>query len=129
MEERKKNKFGINLFAVIIAFVFGLTVGQVDFESLYTKTPEKISRSENARVSTVEYKAPSTSHTAEALPTEWATVIIQKVTEENSDTVYRTPTGKRYHLDSYCAGVNFIESTVEESEALGLTPCKKCAGG
>ena len=48
---------------------------------------------------------------------------------DGAETVYRTPTGKRYHLDSYCAGVNYIESTVEESTALGLTPCKKCAGG
>lgn len=129
MEETRKNKFGINLFAVIIAFVFGLTLGQIDFESLHTKTSEKISRTEATQASTGIYRAEDTLSTVEAVTAEEAPVIIQGVTEEKSDTVYRTPTGKRYHLDSHCAGVNYIESTIEESTALGLTPCKKCAGG
>ena len=41
-------------------------------------------------------------------------------------TVYKTPTGKRYHYDSQCNGGTYIESTLEEVTRLGLTPCQKC---
>lgn len=46
-----------------------------------------------------------------------------------SRTVYVTPTGKRYHYDGNCNGGTYIESTLEQALARGLTPCKKCAGG
>lgn len=41
--------------------------------------------------------------------------------------IYRTPTGKRYHLDAECGGKNSYETTLAEATASGLTPCKKCA--
>lgn len=129
MEETKKNKFGVNLLAVILAFVFGLTIGQVDFDAMLNKTSGKISRGETTQASTEAYKAEGQTNSSESLPTEEKPVIIQNVTEEKANTVYRTPTGKRYHLDLFCAGSSYIESTLEESTALGLTPCKKCAGG
>ena len=47
----------------------------------------------------------------------------------NSRTVYVTATGKRYHYDSKCGNGNYYESTLEEAKSMGLTPCKKCAGG
>lgn len=43
--------------------------------------------------------------------------------------VYRTPSGKRYHLDPDCGGENSYEVSFEDAESAGLTPCKKCAGG
>lgn len=46
---------------------------------------------------------------------------------ESFSNVYRTPTGKRYHLDPECGGKNSYEVTLEEAEAAGLTPCQKCA--
>ena len=46
-----------------------------------------------------------------------------------SRTVYVTPTGKRYHYDGNCNGGTYIESTLEQALARGLTPYKKCAGG
>ena len=46
-----------------------------------------------------------------------------------SRTVYVTPTGKRYHYDGNCNGGTYIESTLDQALARGLTPCKKCAGG
>lgn len=49
--------------------------------------------------------------------------------EQQSRTVYITPTGKRYHYDGSCNGGTYIESTLDEALSLGLTPCKKCAGG
>lgn len=48
---------------------------------------------------------------------------------EGTQTVYATPSGKRYHLDSACPGENGREITWDEVAARGLTPCKKCAGG
>lgn len=45
----------------------------------------------------------------------------------NTSKIYRTPTGKRYHLDADCGGKNSYETTLEEAISDGLTPCKKCA--
>ena len=44
-----------------------------------------------------------------------------------SNTVYKTPTGKRYHKDPDCAGKNAIQTTLDEAVAAGLTPCGTCA--
>lgn len=41
--------------------------------------------------------------------------------------IYRTPTGKRYHLDAQCGGKNSYEVTLDEALNAGLTPCSKCA--
>ncbi len=46
---------------------------------------------------------------------------------EIEDTVYRTPTGKRYHLDPNCGGKNSYKITKEQAKGAGLTPCSKCA--
>lgn len=48
-------------------------------------------------------------------------------TQTTGQTVYITPTGKRYHLSSTCGGKNSY--AVDISEVGGRTPCKKCAGG
>ncbi len=42
-------------------------------------------------------------------------------------TVYKTPSGKKYHLES-CRIVNNVSSeiTLAEAAALGLEPCKIC---
>lgn len=44
-----------------------------------------------------------------------------------SSIVYRTPSGKRYHLISTCGGANSYEVTREQAIAAGLSPCQKCA--
>lgn len=49
--------------------------------------------------------------------------------QTNSRTVYITPTGKKYNYDNNCNGGTYIPSTLAEAQAMGLTPCKKCAGG
>lgn len=46
---------------------------------------------------------------------------------EDSETVYRTPMGKRYHLISTCGGKNSYEISRDEAICAGLTPCQKCA--
>ena len=45
----------------------------------------------------------------------------------NSQTVYRTPTGKKYHLDPDCGGKNSKATTLDSALSSGLTPCQKCA--
>jgi len=47
--------------------------------------------------------------------------------EDNSQTVYKTPTGKRYHFDPDCGGKNSTATTLDKAKSIGLTPCKKCA--
>lgn len=42
-------------------------------------------------------------------------------------SVYVTPTGKRYHYSPTCDGKNSTASTLSAAQARGLTPCKKCA--
>ena len=41
-------------------------------------------------------------------------------------TIYRTPTGKRYHIDAQCGGKNSYVVSYEEAIGAGLTPCQKC---
>ena len=45
---------------------------------------------------------------------------------DNSQIVYITPSGKKYHLSKTCAGVNAIETTLQEASK-SREPCKKCA--
>ena len=44
-----------------------------------------------------------------------------------SQGVYRTPSGKKYHLDAECGGKNSYSITMEDALNMGLTPCSKCA--
>ncbi len=57
--------------------------------------------------------------------------VTQSETNENNNistnTVYRTPSGKRYHLDAECGGKNSYQVTLEDATNSGLTPCNKCA--
>ncbi|MBO5370160.1 MAG: hypothetical protein J6B23_05735 [Clostridia bacterium] len=43
-----------------------------------------------------------------------------------SSRVYITPSGKKYHFNSGCAGKNSVETTLAEALNKNLTPCKKC---
>lgn len=46
---------------------------------------------------------------------------------DQGDTVYITPTGKRYHLSPTCGGKNSYLVTYDIAVSRGLTPCLKCA--
>lgn len=53
-------------------------------------------------------------------------------TQSNSNnthgkTVYRTPSGKRYHFDPDCGGKNSYQTTLDAAKSSGLTSCQKCA--
>ena len=47
--------------------------------------------------------------------------------EDASQGVYRTPSGKKYHLDAECGGKNSYSVTMKDALGAGLTPCSKCA--
>ena len=47
--------------------------------------------------------------------------------EMNTFYVYRTYTGKKYHIDEECGGENSYGVTMEAAVNAGLTPCGKCA--
>ena len=47
--------------------------------------------------------------------------------DTNGQIVYRTPSGKRWHLDPQCGGANSYSVTRNQAESAGLTPCQKCA--
>ncbi len=44
-----------------------------------------------------------------------------------SQGVYRTPSGKKYHLDAECGGKNSYYVTIKDALDAALTPCSKCA--
>ncbi len=47
--------------------------------------------------------------------------------DSKTSKVYRTPSGKRYHLDPQCGGKNSYSVTKTKAKNAGLTPCQKCA--
>ena len=55
---------------------------------------------------------------------ERETVVEEEV--YNGPTVYITPTGKKYHYSSSCAGKNAIEKSLDNVRN-SYGPCKKCA--
>ncbi len=46
--------------------------------------------------------------------------------DSKNGTVYRTPTGKRYHIDPQCGGKNSSATTKDKATKAGLSPCKTC---
>lgn len=47
-------------------------------------------------------------------------------TQNNTATVYRTKTGKKYHSAGCSYLKSSIETTVTEAQSMGLTPCSRC---
>lgn len=72
-----------------------------------------------------ERKAAEEAAAAQAVAEQQAAE--EAAAQTNTQTVYITPSGKRYHLSSTCGGKNSY--AVDISEVGGRTPCKKCAGG
>jgi len=93
------------------------------------KTPEPVI--EKTPVPTTEAKVNSSSSSSSTSQTTTSssstTSSSTSVNEDNSSTVYRTPTGKRYHLDPDCGGKNSKATTLNTAISAGLTPCQKCA--
>lgn len=45
---------------------------------------------------------------------------------QQGQTVYVTPTGKKYHYDSNCNGGSYNPTDLDTAKRMGLEPCKKC---
>ena len=50
----------------------------------------------------------------------------EEIKAETNDSVYRTPSGKKYHLDFECGGKNSYAVSFAAAKQAGLTPCSKC---
>ena len=48
------------------------------------------------------------------------------VSDNQSQVVYRTRTGKKYHRAGCSYLKSIIETTVSEAQAMGLGPCSRC---
>ena len=46
----------------------------------------------------------------------------------DTDNVYITRTGSKYHDDSTCNGGTYWPVPIETATGMGLTPCSKCVG-
>ena len=123
MKEKNNKKIRINILAVLLAFIIGITVGNMD--------TDKLRKAENYGTSDISFiKREETVSYRKA---------IEKSGEEKAESetasgdlyfaVYITPAGKRYHIDADCAGEGKSECMLEDATDRGLTPCKRCADG
>lgn len=87
-----------------------------------TAVPETTTAKTTERTTETTEKRTVASTTKKHITTEYTTV------QKYSETVYRTPSGKRYHLSSTCGGKNSYKVSLDSAIAAGLTPCQKCAG-
>lgn len=51
---------------------------------------------------------------------------LMKPDSDNIEAVFVTPSGKKYHSDSYCAGRTAFETDLETAALFGRTPCSIC---
>ena len=97
------------------------------------KRAEQEAKKESERTSQTksnESSKPQTTSKSSAKKTQSDTQK-SKTQQSNSDdnngrTIYRTPSGKRYHYDPNCGGKNSYPTTLSQAQSAGLTPCKKC---
>ena len=68
-----------------------------------------------------QYKEPAPTYVPTYTPTTYQSQPAYNPTANGS--YYRTPSGKRYHLDPNCGGKNSYKTT----NISGLSPCNKCA--
>lgn len=124
---KEKKTSAINIIAVLLAFLIGLTVGNIDTDSLRLAASNR--STSGSRLITEETADKKSQEITEKETDTVSAYATPTTTREFSFTVYITPTGERYHLSPDCAGVNRIECSLEDAAAAGLTPCKRCADG
>ena len=87
---------------------------KVQAQAVASNTSSKQRKTTSTTSSTSKAKSKSTSSKASS-------------NKSYGQSVYVTPTGKRYHYSPTCGGKNSTASTLSVAQARGLTPCKKCA--
>lgn len=75
------------------------------------------------------YKTVKTGRKSTKYYSSWSkskTTGTAKKSAPKGNTVYVSPTGKKYHYIKSCAGKHPIKTTLKEAKK-NHTPCKKCA--
>ena len=85
------------------------------------------SRLEDDEAAGTSAAAESTKSSAKSTTKAAAKTTAASADRESSVTVYRTSSGKRYHLDPDCGGKNSYAVSLQDAKDAGLTPCQKCA--
>ena len=105
-----------------------------EFESEETATTEAQMTSEETikeetttKKSTTTKKETTTEKKEVTTEKKTTTEKVETTKKSTSRTVYRTPSGKRYHFDPECGGKNSYSVSLDDAKDAGLTPCEKCA--
>ena len=92
-----------------------------------TMTAETTTKAPAAAQSPAAQRTTTTKRPTTTRAKTETTITTTTVREQESQTVYVTPTGKRYHLLSTCGGKNSAPIRLEDALSRGYTPCQKCA--
>lgn len=90
-----------------------------------SKSNSTSSKANNTTTSKINYSS-SKSQTSASPSSNKPTTSVES-NKNNSNVVYRTPSGKRYHYSATCGGENSYKVSLNDALKSGLTPCKKCA--
>ena len=131
MKYRKRTK-RVNIVAVSIAVSAFAVIGMLMIYAFAGKgNPGNVSSTTSESPTftieaPAETSAPSSSTSAVASPQ--ATTTSKPEDEPQSETVYITKSGKRYHKSGcrHIVGRDVIEKTIAEADEDGYTPCKDC---
>ena len=72
-------------------------------------------------------QVPSSSSETKSSETKTNETKTSEISSQYIESVFRTPTGKRYHYSPTCGGKNSYGISLDEALDAGLTPCKRCA--
>ncbi len=97
--------------------------GKVKSDTITVIVTEKTTEEETTEEETTTSEPDTTKKPKET--TKKAEEITTKQT--SGKTVYRTPSGERYHFDPECGGKNSYSVSLDDAKSSGLTPCQKCA--
>lgn len=117
-----KNEIGVNNTTS--------TENNINQSTTKTSTNSKNVNSPSSSIGTTSQKQSTSSaksSSSTATTNKKVNTSTVSASNDNSRTVYVTPTGKRYHYISTCGGKNSTASTLNKAKARGLTPCQKCA--
>ncbi len=117
----------LGLISILVLLSAFTGCGEVyDFDTVSAVNNFATASKENSTLSSAEDEA-SESEEDSSSEVESADELTIKESDEESQTVYITPTGKRWHLKPGCGGKNSFPTTLGKAKEKSLTPCKKCA--
>lgn len=114
------------------------TDGKIESEHLRVTVEEDAVTTDEEKVTDAETEAPETDDNAKTaetstveenkIPSEVTGSVTNDLQIKDSDTVYITPSGKKYHRSESCAGKNATAVSIKDA-AKSYEPCAKCANG